>query len=354
MVTRYWNQNPGSNTMSQVSLAQVTNPANYGYVYAYDVPSAIYAIDPGFKPDVNHEYTLGYRRSYSTGGSFSATLVHRTWKDLPMSFGGTDLITIQDPTGSGLPAKTNYLRTLANDPDSRRHYAGIELEWKNIPIIPSTLFFNGSYTYSRTTGTNPLQDSTGWNSGLANSGWFRSQLVGMGVARDSFDPDGQLPTSGGNAVRMLLTYHANVGATHSSVSLMGNYDDGVVENRTTNNVAMPSALNGAIAQLPTSYSRFWNGRGQYSQPPTTRFDLAYNLDIPIRKKVMFFTTMTVTNVFNTIRRQYTYWSNSSTVQANPGLGYRINTANTAYYGAAPNYSYYTGGRNFGLDFGIRF
>lgn len=354
VVTRFWNQNPGSNTMSQVSLAEVTNPANYGYVYAYDVPSAIYAIDPNFKPDVNHEFTLGYRRSYSSGGSFSATLVSRTWKDLPMSFGGTDLITIQDPTGSGLPSKTNYLRTLANDPDSKRHYSGLELEWKNIPIIPSRLIFNGSYTYSRTTGTNPLQDSTGWNSSLANAGWFRPQLVGMGVSRDSFDPEGQLPTSGGNAVRMLLTYHANVGATHSSVTLMGNYDDGVVENRTTNSVAMPSPLNSAIVQLPTSYTTFWNGRGQFSQPPTTRFDLAYNLDIPIRKKVTFFTTMTVTNVFNTIRRAYTYWSNSGTVQAAPGAGYRINTANTAYYGAAPNYSYYTGGRNFGLDLGIRF
>jgi hypothetical protein len=271
-----------------------------------------------------------------------------------MSFGGTDLLTIQDPTGQGLPSKTNYLRTLANDPDSKRNYAGIELEWKNIPIIPSILIFNGSYTYSHTTGTTQLQDSTGWNSGLANAGWFRSQLMAMNVSRDNFDPEGQLPTSGGNALRMMLTYRANIGAIQSSLTLMGSYDDGVVENRTTNNVAMPSALNAAIVQLPTSYTQFWNGRGQYSQPPVTRFDLAYNLDIPIRKKVTFFTTVTVTNLFNTIRRSFTYWSNAAGTQAYPGLGYRINTANVAIYGAAPNYTYYTAGRNVGLDLGIRF
>jgi len=357
VVTRYWNQGAGSNTMSQVNLAQVTNPANYGFYYDYQVPSAVFAIDKGFKPDVNHEFTVGYRRSYAGGGSFSATVVQRTWKDLAMSFGDTALLTIPDPTGQGLPSKTNYLKTLANDPDSRRQYAGLELEWKNIAIIPGTLFFNGSYTYSRTTGTTQMQDATGFNSGFIEGGWFRSNLIGMGVSRDAFDPDGQLPTSSGHVVRMMLTYQVKVGAARSSVTLLGNYDDGTVENRTTNTVAMPSALNPAIVQLPTSFTMFWNGRGQYSQPPVTRFDLAYNLDIALRNKVTFFTTVTVTNVFNTIRRAFTYWSNDGTAQSPyPGLGYRINStaANVNLYGAASNYTYFQGGRDFSLDFGLRF
>ena len=132
---------------------------------------------------------------------------------------------------------------------------------------------------------------------------------------------------------------------------------GTVENRTTNTVAMPSALNPAIVQLPTSFTMFWNGRGQYSQPPVTRFDLAYNLDIALRNKVTFFTTVPVTNVFNTIRRAFTYWSNDGTAQSPyPGLGYRINStaANVNLYGAAANYTYFQGGRDFSLDFGLRF
>lgn len=357
VVTRYWNQNAGSNTMSQVSLAQVTNPSNYGFYFDYQVPSAVFAIEPGFKPDVNHEFALGYRRSYASGGSFSVTLVQRNWKDLAMTMGGTNLITIQDPTGQGLPSKTNYLRTLANDPDSKRKYSGVELEWKNIPVIPGRLFFNGQYTYSRTTGTTQMQDATGFNSAFIEGGWFRPQLIGMGVPRDSFDPEGQLPTSGGHVVRMMLTYNVKVGAARSSFSLLGTYDDGAVESRTTNTVAMPGFLNPAVVQLPTSYTQFWNGRGQYSQPPLTRFDLSYNLDIALQNRVTVFTTLTVTNVFNTIRRQFTSWSNDGSVQTPyPGLGYRINPAAASVnaYGTAPNYTWYQGGRDLTLDLGLRF
>jgi hypothetical protein len=73
--------------------------------------------------------------------------------------------------------------------------------------------------------------------------------------------------------------------------------------------------------------------------------------------VTFFTTVTVTNVFNTIRRTSTARSNDGNVQSPyPGMGYRINStaANVNLYGAASNYLFYQGGRDLSLDFGLRF
>lgn len=353
VVTRFWNASPDGN-MQQVSKSDILNPANYGYYYDFQVPSAVFAIDKGFKPDVSHQLELQYARAYDSGGSLKTSLVYRTWKDLPMSFGDPSLLTIPDPTGQGLPAKTNYLRTLAVDPDSKRNYMGLEVDFK-VPLIKNTLFLQGVYTYSRTTGTLQLQDSTGWNSGLANAGWFRDQYLAMGIPRDAFDPEGQMPSSANNSVRMMLLYVSKLGAARTTLSFLGRYNDGAPEDRTANSVRLPQPLNAAVAQLPTSYTQYWNGRGQYTQPDFLSFDLAYNLDIPVTKKVTFFSTLAVSNLFNTIRKTTSYWSNSSTVQAPyPGLGYRINTGVSAFYGMPLHYTYYQTGRDFNLDLGLRF
>lgn len=355
VVTKYWNQGAGQGLYT-VDKAAVLNPANYGYTYDFQVPDAVFAIDKSFKPDVSNEMTVGYERMYDGGGKLKIVLVNRTWDDLPMSFGGTNVINIADPTGSGLPSKTNYLRTLKNDPDSKRTYKAIEVEFAAW-LLKDQLRLAGTYSYGRTTGNSQMQDGTGFNSGFIEGGWFRDQYLAMGIPRDAFDPEGQLNTSQNNSLTVMLNYYAKAGAARSVISLMGRYNDGAVETRTTNTMALPTALNPAIAQLPSAYTHFWNGRGQYTQPDNTSWDLAYNLDLPVYKKVRFSATLTVQNIFNVIRKTGTYWGNDTatyTATNRPGYVGNVFSGNSQYYGAYPSYTWFQGGRNFGLDFGIKF
>ncbi|MDP2875148.1 MAG: hypothetical protein Q8O00_03120, partial [Holophaga sp.] len=352
VVTRFWDQ-PGVGTQT-VPLSAVINPANYGYVYDYQVPNAVFAIDKKFKPDVSKETTLGYRRSYSNGGSLVATLVHRTWADLPISLGNPATINVADPTGSGLPSKTNYLRTLTNDANGKRQYNAIELEFKT-PIIPGTLYLNGAYTYGRTTGNNQMQDATTFQSAGIEAGTFDPYLLAAGVPEDAFNPMGQLGTSQNNVMRLMLLYNVKVGGVKTTISLLGRYNDGSVENRATNGVVNPTGTFpvGSPIQLPSAYTRYWNGaRGQYSQADFTSFDFAYNLEIPLKRKAVLFSTLAITNVFNTIRPAIYYWANGGT-QATP-LGYRINHSFANIYGGVSSSGSFNGGRDFNLDIGLRF
>ncbi len=356
VVTKYWNQNPGAGLYT-VNKAAILNPANYGFTYDFQVPDAVFDIDKGFKPDVSHEITLGYERMYETGGKLKVVFVNRTWKDLPMSFGSTAQINIPDPTGGGLPAKTNYLRTLKNDPDSKRTYNAVEVEFSSF-LIKDKLRMAATYSYGRTTGNTQMQDATGFNSGFIEGGFFRDQFLAMGIPRDAFDPEGQLPTSANNVLTVNFNYFANVGAARTVLSLMGRYSDGAVENRTTNTRALPASLNPAVPQLPTNFGMFWNGRGQYTQPDYTNWDLAYNVDIPLYNKVKFSATLSIQNVFNVIRKTATYWTNDTGIQAwSPApMGYTggVFSGNAQFYGGYPGNTYFQAGRNFGLDLGIKF
>lgn len=347
-----------------VSKEQVLNLANYGYVLSFDVPNLIYAIDPNFKPDVNHEMVFGFRRAYTSGGSLSANLVRREWKDMANSFGSTAPLTIPDPTNSGLASRTGYLRTLANDPGTKREFHALELQFA-APILPNRVNVSGSYTIGQLKSNSTFGDAEafGPTSTLAATGLFRERFAALGIAEDSYRPYGELPTSTNQALRLLLVYTASVGRVRSQFSLLGRYTSGGHFNL-NNTVTIPSpGLNSSFPVagiLPSTYPHFYNGRGQYTTPDTTQFDFGYVLKMPIKGRLEFFSELAVVNVFNQIRvgsntntPGVTSLSRtaSGTVQATP-IGYRINSPST-YGWPTTNGSFY-GARDFNLDIGIRF
>lgn len=364
VITRYWSASGGAGvTDYQVDRAAVLNPANYGLVVSFNVPDAIYDIDKSFKPEVNHEYVLSYRRAFANGGWMSASLVHRNWEDLANAFGSLTPISIPDPTGSGLPAKTNYKRVLVNDPEAKRAYNGFEVEFR-APIIPGKLNLGGSYAFSRTTANSDYGDSTGFalTQVQAQRGYFRDRFDALGIPREAIEPDGLLPTSLGHSLRLLLTYNVNFGRVRSTFSLLGRYFDGSPE-RFTQTVLIPGSNSSQTVSgldptfpasptpLPTSYTHFYNGRAPFTSPYFHSLDFGYNLNIPFGK-LEFFTEISVVNVLNNIRPGALDRTMLGGTRATAADGPRI--SNAVNYGHPTSNTFFSGARDFNLTLGMRF
>lgn len=357
-VVRYWNATAGP---ALVDYAALTNLANYGVAGGF-ASSAMYDIDPGFKPEVNHEVTLGYRRSFDNGASWRATLVYRNWKDLFTSVGDPTLITVTNPVDA-TETFTTYKRTLKNDPDAKRQYKGVEFEW-NVPFGPEVTFA-GSYVYSRLTGNSTYGDATSFGafSGLANSGYFRPQWQAMGLQSDQFEPNGQLSLSRNHVMKAWLTYRVLKGKTVSTISLQGAYYAGDRQSL-TNTFQFPAATvpGTTDSTRPQTIALYYDGRGNFSGPDYWTTNLQYNVEAALLGKLRLFGQLTVANVFNhqvassLYRDAYStaaafssygrgYWD-SSTATGNRRYG-TIGTSSGGYYGL-------TGARYVTFDFGLKF
>ena len=354
-VIRYWNATAAP---ALVDYAGLTNIANYGVKGGF-VSSDMYTIDKKFKPEANDEITLGYRRSFDNGGSWRGTLVYRNWKDLRTSVGDTNLITIANPVD---PTElfTTYNRTFQNDPEAKRQYKGVELEW-NLPFGPS-LTFAGNYVYGRLTGNNTYGDGTtfGGFSPLAATGYFRSQWQAMGISSQQFEPNGQLAMSRNHVVKSWLTYRVLQGKTVSTVSLQGAYYAGARESLTNSFLYPAETVVGTTdSTRPISTSIFFNGRGNYSAPDYWSANLVYNVEAAVTSKLRVFTQLVVNNVFNHQIEASRYRDAYSTTQpfasttAGAARGYwsSTSTISSSRYGTG---SGLVGARSVSFDFGLKF
>lgn len=361
LVNRRWSvASPnGPNSTYYVNAATLLDPNNYGNIVSFDDPGKVYQFQPDFRPERNKEIVLGFRRAYAGGGYLTINLVSRKWDDLPMSFGDTTQVNVSDPTGGPLVIP-NYTRTLVNDPNATRSYQGAEFTFK-APLFNNKVNVSGSYTYARTKANSFYGDSTGFafTQGLATTGLFRDQFHALGIASESFEPQGLAATSIGQNARLLVTYTAGVGRMRSVISLMGRYDAGTPQDL-SNNVVIPgsntgtgvSSLNPSMPAgvLPTTYLHYY-GRGTHTTPDFLAFDLGYSLSMPLTKRVSGFLEIQVINVFNQVRIAALDRTNSGTVQATP-IGYRVSSVNN--YGYPTSFSSYGGARDFNLNFGFRF
>lgn len=363
VVTRRWTTpNPVPGTADWIATqAQVLDQTNYGYIASIDDPSVVYDFDRNFKPERNKETVLGFRRSYATGGFLTINLVNRTWDDLPQSIGSVDPVQVSDPFGSPT-VFNNYKRTLVNDPGSKRNYRAVEMEFR-APFFDKKMTIGGSYTYARATANSNYGDSTGFalTQNQAIAGLFRDGFHTLGIGSDTFEPNGPLPTSIGNSLRMIATYSATRGGIKSVVSFTGRYQDGSPEDQVITvtipgSTATASGLNPsfptppAATPLPQTYGYYYGGRGQFTSPHSTLFDFGWTLEVPINKKISSFMELSVINVFNHI-----YPGALSRAvggqQASP-IGYRVSSS--ASYGYPTSFSSFVGARDINLNFGFRF
>lgn len=309
-ISRYWwNQGTGTPTAPQyVPQSDVLNTANYGYLYAVDDSYYLYDIDKNLKPDVTHEMTMSYRRSFANGGFFRGTLVYRNFKDLWYREG---LNTAVDVPGSPTVTPEGYLSILTFDPHGKREYKGVEFEW-SYPLYRAAnqrLDFQGNWTINRTYATNT------WREGnvASSAAEFYDLKDALGISRDLYNPYGELNTSVHNVVKGWLSW--SVGAPNGLrqvVSLLGRYSSGAPYSLTgtrafdtasatfQNYFDWDAGTAGAQYALttPSTYTTYYNGRGKFTNFDSFTFDLQWNVFIPIKGRVQFFSYLSINNVFN--------------------------------------------------------
>jgi outer membrane receptor for ferrienterochelin and colicin len=354
--TWYWNKNNPATGLAEpyaVSYAEFTNPANYGYLAGLQTAAA-YDIDSNWKPDVAHEFTVGYRRSFSAGGYWRATFIHREWKDLTNSRPIPQDLYIDNVAVSGGPQIRTYKRILYNDPEAKREYNGLEFEW-NAPIN-AWLTFAGNYTYGRAVANNTYGDATGFAAiqTFSDPGWWRDGFRAQGYGSNTFEPMGEVPNSINHVVKTFLTARFGTERAKSTLSLLARYYS-APKVSLTNGISLSSSLlpGNPDPLLPTAVTYFWNGRGQHSTLDTYAVDLQYNFDLVLRGKLRFFSQMSVVNVLNHMIPNTLSRDAAGTGSAASYLwGYR--NASTFRYGMPTGTGAVSGARGLNIDLGFKF
>ena len=287
----YWSQ--GSSTPYYVNLAQLQDPGNYTALtrtYAGDT----FTIDPNWRNPVSHELTAGFRRAYANGGYWRATAIYKTWSNLFDWFPGE---VYTDESGSA-----NFKRVLRNDPESRRTYKSLELEW--MTPVTRRLTIYGNYTFARMMANTRynIDNPDRTTSQIAN---FRNYYDSM-YARDQYNP--MTLRSPEHIFNLYLSYNLSQGKVKSNVTLQGSYTSGRPEGRwTTVNIPSPTlaGYNDANVQntggLPNSILLTADG-SRMTNTDLTTISLKYNLEIGIWRTVRGFVDVTIGNVFNAKRR----------------------------------------------------
>lgn len=354
--TWYWNRNNPATGLAEpyaVSYAEFTNPANYGYLGGL-ATSAAFDIDHDWKPDVAHEITLGYRRSFTFGGYWRATLVHRRWKDLTNSRPIPQDLYVDNLAVPGGPQIRTYKRILYNDPEAKREYNGLEFEW--MAPLNSWLTFAGNYTYGRTVANNTYGDAASFGAiqTFSDPGWWRDGYRAQGFSSSVFEPMGEVANSLNHVVKTFLTARFGSGRARSTVSLLARYFS-APKTSLTNNINLSSSLlpGNPDPLLPTAVTYYWNGRGQHSTADTYAMDLQYNFNLTLRGKLQFFSQLSVVNVLNhQIPNTLTRDAAGTSSAASFPWGYRH--ANSFRYGMPTGSAAVAGARALNIDLGFKF
>jgi hypothetical protein len=313
-VNRGWSANavnPGPGIVGQdvsfVDYATLTNIANYGNVLGYFDNSKSFVVDGNLQAPYLEEYTLGYKRGYDNGSRIGLTYVHRQWKKdwaFSQDYDASQMVTLHDPTGSGLPDQQAQITHVFNSDKLTREYNGLELEW--LGKINPVWTWGGNYTYSRLVGNNNGGDSNSGQSFRDNTpaGYYqdRNQLInGLGRTDADFAPTGPLLQDQAHRARVYLTAELPLGKGKISYSALLRYDSG------NNYSAAEAAPLGIAANLPapaparpSSYIQYYGGRGQYSYNDTYQVDFKIGFKVPLALwRVQLIGDLQINNVFNT-------------------------------------------------------
>jgi len=353
---RFWNVGSAI-PAATATLADITNPANYGYVYTVQDNDVLYKANPSLKPEVAHELQLGYRRPFTNGGFFRATVVYRWFKDLWYRSGVDAVVNIPDFTGSAATTPNGYLSTLDFDPQGKRTYTALETEW-HYPIRRGSDFnldYFGNWTFSR------LKSTETWREGNVGSSGPRivEKYNAFGIPQENYNPYGPLEgLSIPNVVKSWLTASitSKRGIRHD-FTILASYQSGAPYSLSMTEALPAGYFTSGATGLPTTMPQFLNGRGRFTSPDFFQADLQWNITVPIKGKLQFFTYMSMFNIFNTIMPQSTYNTraayrdNASGTQSYPDADRSLIVGTYSGFGLPNNLA---GRRSFTLDLGVKF
>lgn len=353
---RFWSV--GSTTpAATATLADITNPANYGYVYTVQDNDALYTVNHALKPEAAHEIQLGYRRDFGNGGFFRATGIYRWFTNLWYRGGVDAVVTIPDFTGQAATVPTGYLSKLDFDPQGKRKFRSIETEWR-YPIMRSASFsldYNGNWTFSRLYATETWREGNVASSGAR----FIDQYNAFNIPQESYNPYGPLEgLSTSNVVKAWLSAAiTSKRGIKNEITLLGSYVSGAPYSLSQTQSVPTGFLTSGATGLPTTMPEYLNGRGRFTYPDFFQCDLQWNVTVPMKGKLQFFTYVSVYNLFNTIMPSNTatvgaiYRDAASTSRPYPDTNPTLSVGTPAGFGLANNLG---GRRSYAIDLGIKF
>ncbi|WLT31613.1 carboxypeptidase regulatory-like domain-containing protein [Geothrix sp. PMB-07] len=375
-VDRGWGSNAadlGAGTPGQVvrfvDYQTLVDLKNYNRVVSFVDQSTRNVLASDLRPPRTQEFTLGYKRGYTDQSRVGITFVYRKWLDMwaqRWDFADPYVITVQDPSHSGLPAMQDITRRYDNSNDLTREYKAVEVEFvKNFGPRWSV---QGNYTYSRLTGNNDDGDIAwgGWRNNDPTMGtimWNPIVLKNMGLSPSDYGASGLLANNQSQKARLALLHVLPLGKNgRMTLALMASYDSGKPWSA-RNYAAIDQSkwgvdLNAKYPSLGVSpdavYRQYYSALGAYSYNDTYNVDFKATWDVPLSfTNVHFIGDASVSNVFNVTMPASTY--GSFTNDSSNGRT-QLFMKNPAYWGTShvTGSSYYTAGRSAKFSCGFRF
>jgi hypothetical protein len=311
------------------------------------------------------EATLTYRCSFTGGNFIRLTYVNRTWKQdwaFSTEYAANQMVTISDPSHSGLADKLASTVHVFNSNDLVRHYQGFEVEL--FQRIATALTMNATYTYGRLTGNSNGGDnpySTFRDNGIPGYYGNRQFLTQkMGLTNQDFAPTGPLGADQTHHARINLSLERPLDKGKISYSALLRYDSG---NNWSATFAAPLGENagGPLANIPNAspapatYTQYYGGRGQYTFNDVYQVDLKVSFRIPLGfSTVQLIGDLQINNVFNQME-QATYSTATASMPYGSNHLFLNTTASGTFGGVNPQESnYWISGRSMGASIGLRF
>lgn len=289
----FWNQ--GSTTPYAVAPEAFYNPANYGFYHQYTSAGSDRTLDPNLKPEKTQEFELRYRRALEGGAWVRVSAVTRKVDDMFVGMGYDQAVILQDPKGNpATGASKAFLRSAVQDDIAVRDYKSLELEWFT-PVARGNgwqLNWNGSWTLAKLTGRTTYSDTATIQ--------YYGVMATAGVPVDFFNPYGELEDSRRHDVSTWWTFnHGSRRGIQNSFTLLGKYTTGTPGGNLTRSYTYPTGTwTSGVTNNPSTFTGHLNGRGRRKGMDYVACDFTWNLDVPIRGKLKFFSSLSVSQVFN--------------------------------------------------------
>jgi outer membrane receptor for ferrienterochelin and colicin len=340
-----------------------TGPAGAGYDFApgfdlnnYQVfggyfPTANVSLAPGLSAPITTEWTFSAGGQVTPDISAAITYVNRRVRNVIEDFintstGQTDVVV----NGTEIGRFDNILYKNTNG--LHRNYESIEFLSRG-RITPRWMA-EVNYTYMLKLDGN-YEGEAPYNPGIPSVfGNYPETL-----APDRQFPSGHLSGYQKHKLRILTNYALPTRAGTFNFGMLCRFDSGSPYSLTTTipytDVQLARAAGLGYANLPQNETIYFGGRGAYTFPSQSRFDLALNYEIPVWKTVSTYLKLQVINVFNTHYEQgfdTTVIANSSgPVDAN---GIPTTFTKSGTFGKAIAASQYQDARRFDVTMAFRF
>jgi len=314
---KYWNKSGpnGFNGPFLVDYSEFTNLNNYGILVNSTREAADTSqIDPDWKAATTSEFTVGFARNLSSGGSWKITFVNRTWSDLYDLFLG-DIFT----NNSGQKQSKMLLK---NTDVWERTYTGLEIEW-HVPVT-QRFTFAGNYTYGRlmsnesgtSSGTNLIHSSGGdlaFNLAYHWDKYWDREVWAPVLQRQS-----------DHNFKFQLIQDLSLGTLKSTIALMGGWSSAGYSTRSFNQTPgypiIPGVMEANYGGTGQNATNLAATRGipinMITGADSWYSTMRYNLDMPLIRKLTWFMTVVMDNPFNHRGKQF----------SNPGSGVNDNNS----------------------------